>query len=623
MARRLDISRRDFLGGLALGTAAGALAPVEALARSTPAGGYPPAIMGMRGSQPGSFDVAHAVAWGGQRYPRPSEQTDGMYDLVVVGGGISGLAAAHFYREQAAAGSRMLVLDNHDDFGGHARRNEFTVDGRQLIGYGGSQSLDTPGSYSREAAGLLRALSIDPERFYDYYDQDFHASAGLGRGVYFGAGRYGEDRVLPELDLYGGPSARAGNAALLARYPLDDAARRDCLALLSEPGNPLAAMPRDARIAALRGMSYRQFLLDTVGVPEAVYLLWRDSIRGWWGVGWDAISALEAQRMGMPGTRHVDLPPVPQREPERNEPYIFHFPDGNAGVARALVRSLIPGAVPGSSMEDLVLARVDYAALDQAGQRCRLRLNSTAVDVRHTPAGDAVDVCYVRDGRVERVRAKHVVMACYNAMLPHICPEMPEDQCEAIAYATKVPLVYMSIAVRNWRPFAELGMHSLSVPQSSLMHAFGLDFPVSMGAYRFADTPDQPTVLHGSWVPTVPDRGLTARQQHEAGRRQIYETTWEQFESGIIEQLTGALGGAGFDPARDIAGLTVNRWPHGYAYEYNELSDPAHYGPDEGPHRLGARQMGRISVANSDASAYAFVDGAIDAAWRATREQLG
>lgn len=623
MARRLDISRRDFLGGMALGTAAGAMAPLEALARAgaTPAG-YPPSLMGMRGSQPGSFDVAHAVAWAGQSYPRPAEQTDGIYDLVVVGGGISGLAAAHFYRQQAGAGSRILILDNHDDFGGHARRNEFTVDGRQLIGYGGSQSLDTPGSYSEVAAGLLRSVSIFPERFYEYYDQDFFANAGLGRGVYFSAGRYGEDRVLPELDLYGGASARDRNAALLARYPLDSAAREACLELLSAPVNYLASVPRDARVETLRGTSYRDFLLDTAGLPESVYLLWRDAIRGWWGVGWDAISALEALRMGMPGTQHLDLPPVPLREPERNEPYIFHFPDGNAGVARALVRSLIPQAVPGSSMEDLVLARVDYEALDQSGQRCRLRLNSTAVDVRHTPADDAVDVCYVRDGRVERVRAKHVVMGCYNAILPHICPEMPADQREAIAYATKVPLVYMSIAVRNWRPFRELGIYSLSVPQSSLMHSFGLDFPVSMGGYRFTDAPDQPTVLHGSWVPTVPDQGLTARQQHEAGRRQIYETTWEQFETGIIEQLDGALGGAGFDPVRDIAGLTVNRWPHGYAYEYNELSDPPQYGPGNGPHLLGARQMGRISVANSDASAYAFVNGAIDAAWRATREQL-
>jgi spermidine dehydrogenase len=252
-----------------------------------------------------------------------------------------------------------------------------------------------------------------------------------------------------------------------------------------------------------------------------------------------------------------------------------------------------------------------------------LRLSSTAVNVQHSGAGDMVDVTYVRGEQAERVRGRHVVMACYNAILPHICPEMPAEQREAIDYATKVPLVYMSMAVRNWQPFARLGLHDLSIPQPRMMHSFGLDFPVSMGGYTFARDPDQPTVLHGSWVPTAPDRGLSAREQHEIGRRRVYETTWDDFEAAILADLDGALGPAGFDIERDLAGLTVNRWPHGYAYEYNELSDPPEYGPDRGPHLLGARQMGRISVANSDASAYAFVDGAIDAAWRAVNEQLG
>src|SRR6056297_1868802 len=216
MSRRLDISRRDFLGGVALATASGAVAPIEALAGDLATAAYPPALMGMRGSHPGSFDVAHGVAWSGRRYARPRAQTDSVYDLIVVGGGISGLAAAHFFRRERGDASRILILDNHDDFGGHARRNEFTVDGRQLIGYGGSQSIDTPGSYSRVAADLLRDVSVYPERFYDYYNRNFHADAGLGRGLYFSAARYGEDRVLPELDLYGGEAARERNAGLLA-----------------------------------------------------------------------------------------------------------------------------------------------------------------------------------------------------------------------------------------------------------------------------------------------------------------------------------------------------------------------------------------------------------------------
>ena len=200
---------------------------------------------------------------------------------------------------------------------------------------------------------------------------------------------------------------------------------------------------------------------------------------------------------------------------------------------------------------------------------------------------------------------------------------MPAEQTEAIAYASKVPLVYLSIAVRNWRALAELGFSNISVPQPELMHSFGLDFPVTMGGYQAVRDPDQPTILHGTFVPTVPDQGLSAREQHTLGRRALYEMSFDQFEQAIVSQLQGALASGGFDAARDIAGITVNRWPHGYAYEYNELFDPAGYGPANGPHRLGARQLGRISIANSDASAYAYVDGAIDAAWRAVQEQTG
>ena len=291
-------------------------------------------------------------------------------------------------------------------------------------------------------------------------------------------------------------------------------------------------------------------------------------------------------------------------------------------MARALVRQLIPAAVPGRTMEDLVLARVDYAALDQASAPVRLRLNSTAVDIRHTADQKAVDVSYVREGKVHRSRTRHMVYAGYHSQLPHICGELPAVQKAAIESVTKVPLVYINIALRNWRAFADLGVHYVSVAQPELMHSFGLDFPVSMGGYRFTDNPDQPTVVHGTYVPALPDQGLTAIEQHKLGRRQLYEMSFADFERRIVRQMQGALGGGGFDAGRDIAAITVNRWPHGYAYEYNELFDDPDFGPDKGPHIIARARIGRISIANSDASAYAYLNGAIDAADRAVNEQL-
>jgi len=273
-------------------------------------------------------------------------------------------------------------------------------------------------------------------------------------------------------------------------------------------------------------------------------------------------------------------------------------------------------------MEDLVQARVDYDGLDLDSSLVRIRLNSTAVKVKHTPSEKAVDVTYIKHGKPYRVRAEHVIMACYNNIIPDICPEVPDAQKEAIAYATKMPLVYISVAVRTWEAFSNLGYRSFYIPQPSLMHSFGLDFPVSMGGYNFTQHPDEPTVIHGTYVPLDPDKGLNARQQCIAGRTRLYEMSFADFEKKIINQMSGALSGGGFDAERDIAAITVNRWPHGYAYEYLDYSDPVEFNPRNGPHIAGRAQIGRISIANSDASAYAYLTGAIDAADRAVNEQL-
>ncbi len=610
------ITRRDFLNGVALGTA-GSLAPAGLLAAA--ADNYPPTLTGMRGSHAGSFEVAHALAWAGHRYERPAVQTDDDYDLVVVGGGISGLAAAHFWRQQAGPAARVLVLDNHDDFGGHAKRNEFEVDGRRLIGYGGSQAIDTPSAYSAESRRLLADVGIDVQRFYDWYDQDWYDDRGLQRGIYFGQ----PGQLAPNVLRTFGWAVPGDLQAAVAAYPLPDAARQSLGGLLRYDDDPFPALTRDQKRAHLRSISYSDYLRGPLGIDERVVRLLRDSITGLWGIGYDALSALEAWRNGMPGFAGLGLEePATDMHGQGEEPYIFHFPDGNAGVARALVRDLLPRALPGSTAEELVERRVNYDELDRRGSPTRIRLLATAVDARHGDDGRSVDVTYVRDGQVHRVRARHAVMACYSHMLPYLCPELPERQREAIDYAEKVPLVYTSIAVRNWRPWQETGYHSLYLPYGRTMSSIGLDFPVSIGSYRFASGPDEPTVLHASWAPAEPDSGLSGREQHLAGRRKLYQMSFDEFECDIVETLTGAFGAAGFDAARDIAAITVNRWPHGYAYEYNELYDPDGFGPANGPHVAGRAQLGRISIANSDASAYAYVDGAIDAAYRAVQEQL-
>jgi spermidine dehydrogenase len=624
MNNKLNISRRDFLNGVALSVAAGSsLSPIELLAMTSKHGGaYPPTLTGMRGSHPGSFEVAHTLSLGGQTWPRPDNLTDTVYDLVVVGGGISGLSAAFFYRQRVGPDAKILILDNHDDFGGHAKRNEFDVDGKTLLCHGGSQTIDTPGHYSDVAKQLLTDISIHTERFYDYFDREYFRHRGLGRGIYFSEEKYGADSVHANVARTFGDAYERDIAKVVSTYPLSDESRQSMLRLLTEEVDYLEGKSRDEKIKAMRATSYMDYLKEHIGVTPEAATVFRDTIKGYWGIGWDVLSALEAYRLSMPGTYGLGIGELENELPGRDEPYIFHFPDGNAGVARSLVRQLIPDAVPGNTMEDLVLSRVDYALLDRKSNSTRIRLNSTAVNVGHVDGDRHVDVRYVQDGEVHRVRGKHAVLACYNEMVPHLCSEVPEKQIQAIAYATKIPLVYISVAVRNWKAFENLGYQDFYIPQGILMHSFGMDFPVSMGGYDFTRKSNEPTVIHGTYVPTVPDRGLTAREQYVAGRKRLYEQSFDELERDIVRQMSGALEGGGFDAERDIAAITVNRWPHGYAYEYNDYEDPPEYNRYNGPHLAGAAQIGRISIANSDASAYAYVNGAIDAADRAVNEQV-
>ena len=232
MASIGNISRRDFMNGVALTVTAGSyLSPMDLFAKST--ANYPPALTGLRGSHAGSFEIAHTVSMGGNRFETPTHRTDDEYDLVIAGGGISGLSAALLYQQRAGHDKKILILDNHDDFGGHAKRNEFTVDGRNLISYGGSQSLEAPSKYSPVSARLLKDVGIDTDPFYEYFDQNFFRSRGLGRGLYFGSEQYGKDVLCPNIfRAYNGGSDLSTLEAEVATFPVSDEAKAALIQLI-------------------------------------------------------------------------------------------------------------------------------------------------------------------------------------------------------------------------------------------------------------------------------------------------------------------------------------------------------------------------------------------------------
>jgi spermidine dehydrogenase len=302
--------------------------------------------------------------------------------------------------------------------------------------------------------------------------------------------------------------------------------------------------------------------------------------------------------------------------------YNFHFPDGNASVARLLVRALIPGALPGTTAQDSVLATLDYSKLDGAGSPVRIRLGSTAARVRHLGAPAAakdVEVTYGRDKKIYTARAKGVVLACWNSMIPYLCPELPDGQKEALKYGVKVPLVYTTVALRNWRAFKALGINGAASPGMYHYNA-RLEMPTVIGGYNpTPKSPDDPILVRMNRTPCRP--GLPSRQQHRAGHADLFATPFATFEMKIRDQLARMLAAGGFDPARDIDAITVNRWPHGYAYEYNPLWDPD-FPEGQSPCELGRKPFGRITIANSDAAAAAYTDQAMDQAYRAVNELI-
>jgi spermidine dehydrogenase len=631
------ITRRDFMNGAAMAIGAAMIpgAALEGFAQvSEPqdrAGYDPPILTGLRGSHPGSFEIAHSLRDGTfWKSAGAAINLDENYDLVVVGGGISGLSAAHFYRERAGKSARILILENHDDFGGHAKRNEFHLGGKLQLLNGGTMLIDSPTPYSKVADGLIRKLGIDPPAFERKYT-DHSLYRGLGSAVFFDKETFGEDRFVVGFPGEWGESEKKEESIqrwteFLKKSPLSEAVRRDILRIQTGMTDYLPGLTSAEKKDRLSRISYKDFLLKLVKADADAIPFYQTRTNGEWGVGIDAEPALDCWALGLPGFQGMHLEPgsAPRMSftaagYANGGSYRFHFPDGNASIARLLARDLIPEAVPGHSAEDVVIAQVDYAKLDTAGAPVRIRLNSTVVGARNVNAageGRGVEISYASGKQLFRVRAKGCVLACWNMMIPFLCPELPKKQKEALHYLVKVPLVYTSVGIRNSEAFHKLGVSSFSAPGAYWTSA-RLNWPVSIGEYEMPKSPEEPTLLFLDRAPCKP--GLTAREQQIAGRMELYVTSFETFERKIRDQLARALSGGGFDPARDIEAITVNRWPHGYGYEYNPLFDPE-WAEDEKPNVIGRKPFGRITIANTDSAATAYTDAAINEAHRAVTE---
>ncbi len=588
------ITRRDFLQGMALSVAASRL-------RLGPS-------QGLDGQTPAAMALGHRVRDG--ELPTETADTGESYDLVVVGAGIAGLASAYLYYQEAPGEPSILLLDNHDEFGGHARRNVMEYGGQRLIAPGGTFALEDVEDSPEEALEFFRRIGLDPERLALYRDPKFRERFGLSPAVVFDSRVFGGARTT-----WVNRWNETPYHEYFARCPLSEAARKELVELYTTRKNYLP--DSNTLEAELHSMSWEKFVREKMGLGDDavrfVDLYSMDLI----GLGCDAASALEGYAIG-PGFFGMGGEGFYEESGMLKYGYqpVNRYPDGNHTVARQLLKGILPSAITGeNTMEGVFNGELRNEELDRSGNRVRLRLSSMVTRIQEK--GETVDVDYVQpDGKSRRVRARHVIMTGWGSVAKHVVSDLPDEQRKALEEYRYSSALYINVLLKHWRPIADIGAFEMFWPEGycTWMH---VSDPLSVGDYRPEYHPDKPTIL--SMYKYIHKRGLDPGEQMKLGRYEMERKSFEEYEREIRSELNHVLGAHGFDAARDIAGLTVNRWGHGYNY----FKEP---GPKETlespPYRTGRRKLGRISFAGADAGGTPWTQAALAQAFRAVHEQL-
>jgi spermidine dehydrogenase len=598
-----EITRRDFLGSTLLASGAvllEGLSPSELLGASDDWSGYG-GVGEYSHSNGNTLEVLQAghKMRDGAYDPLPADtvETGEIYDCVIVGGGMSGLAAALSFLRQAGQGATVLILENHPIFGGEAKQNEFQVDGRRLIAHQGSAIYLVPYPHSfiarfYESIGLhapklryQKWAGTKPEMVLGRTPYD---SAGLSRGQYgfwFGS-QFGQTGGMWLLDPVGKE---------LQGAPVGDNARKELQRWFSgkaaeEARFELPKYEGDAASRRLDAISLEQHYIDHFGLSRETIRTFLSPVEGGGsGLGPDALSAYCDYAADL-------LHPFDDGSGEA----VQMFPGGNTTIARLMVKTLIPQSIDGpASVEGVSRGSVKFEALDVRGASARIRLSSTAVSVRHDgdPAkSESLSIAYARGGTVFRVKARSAVMAGGSWTTKHIVGDLPEEYRRAYAQFYRSPCMMANVAVRNWH-----FLHKLGISGCRWFEGFGNYMDVCrqavVGINDESISPDSPIVLAVKVLYSYP--GLSTEEQGHRGRGEMLATSFREYERRIREQFTLMFGATGFDASRDIAGIVLNRWGHAYlspqpGFFFGKDGNPA---PRE---ILRSAPFGRIAFANTD-----------------------
>lgn len=585
------ISRRDFLNGSLLAAGAVAMPSLagEAIDNFTGYGGVGDYARANGNTWP-VIQAAHRLRDGGYREAAfAAAAPAGEFELLVVGGGIAGLSAAHRFRQARGVKAGVLLLDNHAMLGGEARQNEFDVDGVRLLGPQGSNDFAVPEAPANRigaqslVARFFEEFSIPREYEWQAWDPKLKALR-FARDNYSSMDGFQESHV--DVGYYfdrpqgadAAPWRRNIWANALADTPYSAAARRDLMRWRSDHGHL-----DDAQSRYLDTLTYRDYLEKIRGYDPAVTQMVEPIVGLLAGVSTDAASA----RLGR----------ALVEDPERA--MALSFPGGNAPFPRALLRALLPAALPGNDFDSLMYAPIDFAALDAAHASMRIRLNATVLRVRHTGAdANRVEVIYEQGGKLFKSNASSVVMASGGWINKHLLTDMPDDLRAAYAQFGYAPALIVNVALRQWRFLYDLGVTACRWFDDADGFGYCCNIRQNMVTSQHAPPlhPDKPAVLTFYMGLSVP--GLPAATQGMAARARLLNTAYADYEVRIRRQMVRLFGDLGFKPDRDIAAIVLNRWGHA------RLIEPPgfHYGVDGKPSPLERVRLGygRIAIGHSE-----------------------
>ncbi|HCZ12637.1 MAG TPA: FAD-dependent oxidoreductase [Nitrospiraceae bacterium] len=610
------ITRRDFLNGALIGAGSALLqlpSPFRLLAQTREREDYGGIgdYAGSVGNTEQIVKIAHGFRDG--LYDNIGSNiidTGETFDMAVIGGGLSGLAAAFQFIKTAGSKKKCLIIENHSVFGGEAKRNEFMVNGQRLIAPQASNSfvvIDNPDSRGYD---IYSELGI-PKSF------EYQKLTNADKSLSFDRTNYGfmiwhDDK--PDIGwLFGEKWAADIWKQRLTNTPFPESVKQDFLTWRSSSKKHYEG--EDFR-QWLDTMSYKDYIEKVLGLSPEITKFIDPVIACSLGLASDAVSAFCAYQISMPGFQGFTEGFSEKARPEAGE---WHsFPGGNDGFTRRFVKRLIPDAIHGNdSFGDIMNGRINFDATDRPGNSVRIRLNALAVNIKHNSEPDKseyVGVVYVKDGKLYRLKAKGIVMASGSWTARRVIKDLPEDYKKAYEEFYRSPILVINVALTNWRFLYRLGLTACR-----WFDGFGFSCnirqPMMAGDYRPPLDPDKPVVLT-FYVPFYYP-GMPVKEQGITGRMELLSTSYADYEFRIKEQMLRLFGSAGFDPKRDIAGIILNRWGHAFVNP-----QPGFYFGKGGMHPardIIRKRFGRIAFAHSELNGHQHWLGAVEEGRRAAK----